>query len=605
MKLVPLVLALCLGVSRASLFDAIGKDLSTVASAATKGLGSLANSVQSAITGSAKDAGTKLETLTKDAEGALGLNSSEADLTAVPNPDDQLKIYQNQLAYEKAQKAQQAIESLLSPTGDLNPAALDSLLSKAQQKYLEKDYRMALSKASVDDIIESLSPIVQLENEINDYKSLEGTSERLVSVVSVNQRIYTRVNGLYNQRTTLKKDLLVLSQNLDHLRRSDFDLAGFYFSGQFSQEITFLGKRPDAETAQLYNIFVAQKDVFVDRLNQMQTVYDQFNRDLADIFANCDDIFSTYLALQKRAQLANTFPEEVDNKLAKLFELRRDFAEQLLIYQASLDNIRRQKELFLSVLEATEEVEEASAQRDEIEAIFKEFDGFRGQLTEAQKAKLQKLKKEAMEDQVKIVELAKQAVRDANDPTLTVKEKEERAEMRQKTMKAILQKSKQRKAEIDEIRQSLKDIQLNGNEPMDRESPEDYFRRREKEDKENELVENLKVKIDKGELTMAEVADPTISDKIAQKEIQEVTAQQSEGQDDTEEPEDEAGQTEGQSLDPISGEPVPDIAPLDGSVEPVRVTSSVFDPTNARKLLASHARLAVGALTALLAFIFS
>jgi hypothetical protein len=581
MKLVLLILGLWVGSGRATILTSL-----------QSGLEKLGNSVKSGLTSLTSSVEDKLDTLTGDASKALGFGSLAETPTIAEAPDDQLMIHVSHVSLQKTQQSEQAIEALFTPSGELNSETLDSLLNKAQQQALERDYHMHNSKASVAEIIEIMGSLSALENQVKQYKETTQSSQRLVTAMSLNQKVYSGINDLFNNRTLLKKDMLVLSQNMDYLRRSDFDLSTFYFGGKYKEELDFLVNRPDTDSSKLYNIFLGQRDIFENRVNEMETIYQQFNRDMADIFENCEAVYGSFLARQKRAELVSDFASDVDEKLVRLFELRREFAEHVLIYQSSIESIAMHRDLFRTVFDATEEVKEVTEQILEIEKTIRDAESANVGLTPKQRARLEKLRKEAKQDELSMIKEVQQAIEDANDPTLSTDERKERAVIRKSKMRAYLAKNETRSKEIEQIQQSLKDAQLSGKEIDEQESDEEFFKRRAKEQETENLVLNLKTKIDNKEITMAEVDDRDIADRIAKKEIKEAetTRVEEESLVQNEVPEEEI-------VEPAEEDT---LAPIDSQETQELPEKSVFD-AGARKLLGTQCRLGVAAVVAMLA----
>lgn len=585
MKLVPFILGMLVFGAHLGILQSISDGFKSFGTSISNGFKSLTDSASKGT----EELENGFKTLVIDSENALGIGSDDKKETVKTDSlNDQLLIYVNQQSESKTKHSENAIANMFTENGDLSTQTINGLLIRAGQQYLERDYHMERSKHSVQEIIDCLNNLAKIEGSVAKYQSPDEFQTAVISGTEINQQIYTSVNALFENRTAIKQDMLVLSQNIEFMKRNDFDLSAFYFDGKYNQEVEFLTKRSQVTAAQLYNVYNAQMSVFESRVRQMEVIYDQFNKDLAEIYDSCERVFGYYLEQQRKAELVRDVPNELSNELNRMFRLRRDFAEKLLVFQASLANIASQRDLMATIFEFTSEVEDAVKQTEEINENLQRESGFKVGFTQKQKERLKRLSKENEEDKKEMIEIIAEAVEDQNDPTLTVEERKERESMRKAKIAAYLQKIKSRQTEIDAIEQSLKDAQLRGENIDDSESDEEFFRKRAEEEKKESLVNDLKRKIDKGEIQMSEVTDKDVSDKIAQKEIAESkgTVVVSEVTTEEEVPENKS----------------PELEPVDMSAnqeeetaiqsESVVKQSSVFDNIG-RKLLANNVAVLV------------
>lgn len=522
MKILLLIFIILLKNSDQTILTSISNGFQTLKNDVTSGINTLVNSHP--LTSLENSIDTKFGNLKTDVETTLGLNSTVAQTTVL----DDLNLYTNHQSLLKTKLSENAIANILSDNGELNDNVLNNLIYLDNQKNLEQDYHMGVCRGSVQEIIKAFDPLTSMETELKYYTDPTNRQETVTGGTQINKQIYTTITQIYAQRTILKKDLLVLSQNIDYLKRSDFDISTFYFRAGYSAEEEYIVSRTSSQSDILYNIYSSQKDVFENRISEMQVIYEQFNHDLAQIFEICDTIYTYFLERQRRAELVTNYPGELQTQLNQLFHLRRDFAEKVLIFQVDLDRVEGQRSIFDTIFISTQNIEDVGNQADEIKQILIDQTKFTIHFTPTQQATLITLQQEAKDDRQQLIEYLNEELQDNSDPALTSEQKSDRKKVRDSNKNLIVQRIEERETEIDAIEQSLKDanssVAQSSSTANDQMSAEDFFKMRDQQIARLSLVQNLKAKINSNTITMADVQDKQLADEIATQSLNDAKA---------------------------------------------------------------------------------
>ena len=522
MKILPLIFIILLKNSDQTILTSPSNGFQTLKKDMTSGINTLVDS--HTLTSLENSIGTKSDNFISDVITTLGLNSAAAQTTVL----DDLNLYTNQQSLLKTKLSENAIANILSDNGELNNDVLNNLIYLDNQKNLEKDYHMGVCRGSVREIIKAFDPLTSMETELKYYTDPTNRQETVTGGTQINKQIYTTITQIYAQRTILKKDLLILSQNIDYLKRSDFDISTFYFRAGYSAEEEYIVSRTSSQSDILFNIYSSQKDVFENRIGEMQVIYEQFNHDLAEIFEICDTIYTYFLERQRRAELVTSYPDELQTQLNQLFHLRRDFAEKVLIFQVDLDRVEGQRSIFDTIFISTENIEDAGNQADEIKQMLIDQTKFTIRFTPTQQATLITLQQEAEDAKQELIEYLNEELQDNSDPTLTSQQKSDRKKVRDSSKNLIVQRIEEREIEIDAIGQSLKDANnsaiQSSSTANDQMSAEDFFKMRDQQIARLSLVQNLKAKINSNTITMADVQDKQLADEIATQSLNDAKA---------------------------------------------------------------------------------
>lgn len=496
-----------------SIKDKVSDGFSKLADNVSKGVDTLKDKIQN-----------KVDSFTKD----IDKNLDQPEIPKAVRIEDQIDSFINQKSLANTKSAQKEIDDLFTDAGSLNDSALNTLISESTTGKLERDYHMSNSRISISNIQSALSPIINMENKFKEFEKPELKNERTLFSSDFHGEIYKTVNALFAKRTNFREEMSVISVNLDYMRRSDFDIAAFYFGDLYKNEEKFIFDRSNTQIDQLANIYIGQKDVFANSVSNLRVIYDDLNRILGDLFGLLDEIYLSYLERTKKAELAKSFSQKDKNRLTDLFILRREFAEKMLIYTSVLERIETQKVLLEKVFVYSVRINELYDQSQEAEKLINRSLQSQTRNPKLMNLELKNIVEENQDEIDTLINDLSSNISDMNNSSLDSKDLKVRIAARDQDLAVSAANLEKRKKQVEIIDSRIKLAKKKGtlnslkeDNESTKNTAESFFSQRDQENKSKSLIQNLKTKIFQKEIKMADINDKETSDVIVQQILQE------------------------------------------------------------------------------------
>jgi hypothetical protein len=439
----------------------------------------------------------------------------------------QFKLWQQGASSEKVKQVEDSIKNIFSRKGELSPRVLTRLMRDIGRDKNDDNFRMERTQDGFRKIKEGFNPLFEFEPELRRYQSLTSNIEKkLIYNLTFNRKVIDLVRKLNEKQIVFKQAMVILLTNIQNRRRPDFDIRKFYFKNAFRKEELYIFRRDDPNVNQLYKLYGEQKTRFLEEHELLNSNYNRLNQLLVDFYNEVLRIQIVFNELSKKQDLMDVVDDRILTGLERLLDIRRAIADIIELYRSQIVLIQNQKIVFDKIYQTSRRIQALSVDKKVHEARLNGHESLINDILQSERDRTQS---ELDADEAKNDELEAQSDgKEMNDNRklgvsnealeeeyrLREAEREKRKNAREKRQKLRDQRKKLHEQNLAQISKAIEDGTI-----ATYKSPENYFKDKENSDKVDSYVKTITQRIDNGELSIADIEDTSISEKIVQERL--------------------------------------------------------------------------------------
>lgn len=440
---------------------------------------------------------------------------------------EQFKLWQQGASAEKVREVEESIKNIFSKSGELSPKVINRLMRDISLDKNDSDYTMQNTQLSFAKIKNGFNPLFEFEPHFHEYQALTSNIEKkLIYNVQFNRQVIDLIRKLNEKQTDFKQAMIMLLTNIQNRRQHDFDIRRFYFKNLYRAEELYIFRRDDPNVNQLYKLYGEQKTRFLEEHDLLKENYDRLNQLLVDFYNEVLNLQIVYNEISKKQELMDVVDSRVINLLQRLLDIKRAVADVIALYRSQIALIQNQRIVFDKIYQTARRIQGLALDKKIHEARISGQESLIGDIVQGEKDRAEA---EADADEAKNDELEAQA--DAKEMSenrrLGVSNESLEAEYKQKEINRKKRKEERKKrAKLREEQKELREQNamktaksIKAGTLVPDQSAEDYFKNKEYSDKVDSYVKSINEKIDNGELSIADIEDPAISEKVVQTQL--------------------------------------------------------------------------------------
>ena len=225
---------------------------------------------------------------------------------------------------------------------------------KELSEYLDSDYKLKYFRSAIHDIKERLLPIMNMETfyTLNNQR-INGEHDEDFAL-ELNKRIYWMVGELYYSQDPLKRNVVVLETNLNHLKDPEFRVSDFYFRGQYKSTENIIYQSNDESLQSFRKEYMLKKSQIMWNVADALKFAALLDKEIADLFALHHKIFVMYSTkAENRLDLKSLDDDMLDN-VESLFDLRVKIVENIQLILSNINNFETYKAAFQKIFDEAE-----------------------------------------------------------------------------------------------------------------------------------------------------------------------------------------------------------------------------------------------------------
>ena len=439
----------------------------------------------------------------------------------------QFKLWQQGASAEKVAEVENSIKNIFSSDGELSPKVISRVMRDINLDKTDSDYRMDKTELSFAKIKNGFGPLFEFELRFHKYQSLTSNIEKKLSFnIEFNRDVIGLIQKMNAKQADFKHAMIILLTNIQNKRQHDFNIRQFYFKNQYLAEELYILRRDDPNVNQLYKIWGEQKTHFFEEHELLKENYDRLNQLLVDFYNEVLSLQSLYSETSKKVELMDVVDDRVLNGIERLLDIKRAVADVIALYRNQVTLIQNQRAVFYKIYQTSQRIKglalekkvqqiRISGQENLIKDILEEEKDRTEAEMDAAEAYADELEAKAdakeMEENLRFRILNKSLPSEFEQRDIARKKRKQEREKRKKA------REERKKAREQNAAASAKSTQSSSRVPD--QSSENYFKNKEYTDKVDSYVQSINQKIDNGELSIADIEDPAISELVVENQL--------------------------------------------------------------------------------------
>lgn len=228
------------------------------------------------------------------------------------------------------------------------------LSHKETSESVDGDYNMVKFRSAIDQIKEQLVPIVQMQLEFNNSNQDKDVDEK-EEALEFNRKVIMFASNLYHSQDTIKRDIVILDTNLEHLKDPSFRICDFYFNGSCKDLEYKIYKEQEASLEEARKNYLLERSKLMWNAADAKKFLTMLSNNFDKLFNYHEKLLYYYNTKQNNREELTSIDEQVLDKLKLIFALRIRIAENIQFILREIDAFAEYKDTFQHIFDSSVE----------------------------------------------------------------------------------------------------------------------------------------------------------------------------------------------------------------------------------------------------------